>query len=268
MTIDPESYQRRNRRWKLRSWLICLAAVLLVGGCKSSRQPPDGTPIQRETRVWMLGDPGSAQFVAVVSPWSYWYQSSFLIGGLESRQRTMLEQTAFVFLCDASTGSVQRLCEIHVPDSVKGFRIEDGGVRFVIVGWDDEAAYLEQRAIALGGTTYPNVRPFSWYRIARDGTCTAHTESPADLTEFYDIPDYPDVGYEITFPFPAAAPYYLVKKGDSIRLSYAGVWIVEFSIDPVTFDLQPVDLGPDARRYLLEAMEGAKKRMTTGAQTH
>ena len=170
----------------------------------------------------------------------------------------MIEQTAYVFLCDAATGSVQRLCEIRVPDLVKGFWIEDGGVRFVVVGWDDEAAYVELWAIARGGTTYPDVRPFSWYRIARNGTCTAESQRPAGLKEVYDIPDYPDVGYEITFPFPAAAPYYLVKKGDSIRLSYAGVWIVEFSIDPVTYDLRPVDLGPDSKRYLREAMEAAK----------
>lgn len=51
-----------------------------------------------------------------------------------------------------------------------------------------------------------------------------------------------------------------MKKKDSIRLSYAGVWIVEFSIDPVSYDLRPVDLGPDSKRYLREAMEAAKKR--------
>ncbi|MBK6427636.1 MAG: hypothetical protein IPF82_15960 [Blastocatellia bacterium] len=267
MTIGPESYQRHCRRWKMRSSLICLAALLLVGGCKSSRQPPEGTPIIRETRVWMLGDPSSAKFVAVVSPWTYWFDY-FYFGGFGGRDRIMLEQTAYVFLCDASTGSVRRLCEIQVPDSVDGFIIKDGGVRFVVVGWDDEAAYVELRAIAKAGASYPDVRPFSWYRIARDGTCTAQSERPTGLIDFYDIPDYPEAGYEITFPFPAAAPYYLAKKGDSIRLSYAGVWIVEFSIDPVTYDLRPVDLGPDARRYLLEAMEGAKKRMATVAQDH
>lgn len=259
MTIDPESCQRQCRRWKMRPSLLFLAAVLLIVACSSSRQPPEGTPIIRETRVWMLGDPGSAQFVAIVSPWSYWWQDIYFFG-FNSRQLTMLEQTAYVFLCDASTGSVQRLCEIQVPDSVDGFIIKDGGVRFVVVGWDDEAAYVELRAIAKAGASYPDVRPFSWYRIARDGTCTAQSERPTSLIDFYDIPDYPDAGYEITFPFPAAAPYYLVKKKDSIRLSYAGVWIVEFSIDPVTYDLRPVDLGPDSKRYLREAMEAAKKR--------
>lgn len=236
------------------SSLICLAAVLLLGGCKSSRQPPEGTPIIHETRVWMLGDPNSAQFVAVVSPWTYWFEY-FYFGGFGGRDRIMLEQTAHVFLCDAATGSVLRAGEIRIPEEVDGFKVKFEGVRCPVIGWDADAAYIELRAEPTRGDSREPTG-YAWYRIAKDGNWKALTEHPTGLT-FINADPVPVPGNSNGFPFPSAAPYRLVREGDSIRLSYAGVWIVEFSIDPITCDLRPVDLGPDSKRYLREAMEAA-----------
>ena len=269
MTIDPEAFLSHTGLAGKHFGVLARPVAIFVAlsliatsGCNSSRYPPDGTPILHEVRVWMLGDPNSSRFVAIVSPWSFWRQHLTFIGGLESLKLTMLEQTAHVFVCDAATGSVQRLCEIRVPESVEGFSIEDEGVRFFVVGWDEQAAYVELRAHWDRASTYGELRPYSRLRIALDGTCSSQVELPAVLSYFHDIPDHTEPAHERYFPFPAAEPYFLEYKGNSIKLSYGGVWIVEFSIDSVTYDLRPVDLGPDSKRYLREAMDAAKKRRT------
>ena len=236
-----------------------LALVLLLTcACGKSRTPPEGTPIETGVRVWMLGEPGSSRFLAVISPWTFWVEKV----GFAKLDRIMLEQTGHVFLCDAMTGSATRLCVIPVPESVPGFHVELDGVRFRVIGWDAEAAYFELRAepTRLEGS----YEAFAWYRAGNDGTCTALGERPASLVYGYDIPGYPRARGGRGYPFPGADDFWLVHTEDNLVLTNdrEDVTLAKFSIDPVTYDVRAVDFGPDAKRLLREAMERQSSGVT------
>lgn len=231
---------------------VSLALVLvLTSACSKSRLPPEGTPIETSVRVWMLGEPGSSRFLAVVSPMTFWVEHL----GPADLDRIMLEQTGHVFLCDAMTGSVTRLCSIPVPESVPGFLVELEGVRYRVIGWDADAAYFELRAepTRLEGS----YEPFAWYRAGKDGTCTVLNGRPTALVYGYDIPGFQRARGGRGYPFPGADDFWLVHTEETIVLTNddEDVTLAKFTIDPVTYDIRAVDLGEDAKRLLREALE-------------
>jgi hypothetical protein len=198
----------------------------------------------------MLGEPGTSRFLAVISPWTYWVEQV----GFAKLDRIMLEQTGHVFICDAMTGSATRVCSVPVPESVPGFHVELDGARYRVIGWDADAAYFELRAepTRLEGS----FESFAWYRAGKDGTCTALGERPTSLAYGYDIPGYPRARGGRGYPFPGADDFELVHSDGFLDLmNDDDVTIAKFSIDPLTYDVRAVDLGPDSKRLLQEALE-------------